>query len=205
MSETLSNPSNAPKRRMPLVDALHVLAEVRRDEIVVTTMGSLREWAKFPAHPLDLHYIPSAMGQSPILGLGLALARSDRHVIAFCGDGGLLMNLGCLVTIVAAGSMNVTLIVVQNGIYEVTGGQATVAAETSVDLAKIARDAGFATVAEFDDLADWRQRVSTTLKAPGPRCIVLHVEPVGVDYQLPTLEPIGQRLARFVESLQMGG
>ena len=42
------------------------------------------------------------MGEAPALGLGMALARPERHVIVLNGDGCMLMNLGCLVTITAA-------------------------------------------------------------------------------------------------------
>ncbi len=89
---------------MPLVPALEVLRDLRRDQIVVTTMGSAREWPRLSQHPLDFHYIPSAMGHAPMLGLGLALAQPSREVIAFNGDGCMLMSLGCLVTIAASGA-----------------------------------------------------------------------------------------------------
>ena len=80
----------AARKRMPFIPALGVLAKLRRDEIVVTTMGSAREWPKLSQHLLDLHYIPSAMGQAPDLGLGLALAQPGREVMVFNGDGCLL-------------------------------------------------------------------------------------------------------------------
>ena len=53
--------------RMPMVDALRVLVPLREERIVVTTMGAAREWPKLSQHPLDFHYIPSAMGQAPAL------------------------------------------------------------------------------------------------------------------------------------------
>ena len=89
---------------MPLVAALEVLAGLRRDEVVITTMGAAREWPRLSHHPLDFHYIPSAMGEAPALGLGLALAQPSREVIVLNGDGCMLMNLGALVTIVASGA-----------------------------------------------------------------------------------------------------
>src|SRR5436190_13215318 len=159
-------------KRMPLLAALEVLRNVRREEIVVTTMGSAREWPKLSQHPLDFPYLPSAMGQSPLIGLGMALAQPDREVIAFDGDGCLLMNLGCLVTIVASRATNLTVVLLDNGIYEVTGGQRT-AALPSTDFAGMARAAGFPTVAAFDDLALWQSEAAATLSAPGPRFVAL--------------------------------
>ena len=111
--------------RMPLVATLEVIRRLRTDQIVVTTMGAAREWPKLSQHPLDFHYVPSSMGQAPPLGLGLALAKPQREVLVLNGDGGMLMNLGCLVTIVASGARNITVIVIENGIFEVTGGQQT--------------------------------------------------------------------------------
>ena len=72
--------------------------------------------------PLDFAYIPSSMGQGIALGLGLALARPHRGVIAIMGDGSLLMNLGALVT-VANHSAPLHVVLIDNGLYEVTGGQ----------------------------------------------------------------------------------
>jgi thiamine pyrophosphate-dependent acetolactate synthase large subunit-like protein len=187
---------------MPFVAALEVLAELRRDEIVVTTMGSAREWPKLSQHPLDLHYIPSAMGQAPDLGLGLALAQPQREVIVLNGDGCMLMNLGCLVTIVASGAKNLTLIVFENGIYEVTGGQQTAAATgAAVDFAGMALAAGFASTAAFDSLETWRQQAADFLRRPGPRFAVLSVEPVGAAYQLESPGPLAERLKRFQQAL----
>jgi thiamine pyrophosphate-dependent acetolactate synthase large subunit-like protein len=193
-----------PHLRMQFVPALEVLVKLRREEIVVTTMGSAREWPKLSQHPLDLHYIPSAMGQAPDLGLGLALAQPQREVIVLNGDGCMLINLGCLVTIVASGAKNLTLIVFDNGIYEVTGGQRTAAATvpaTKVDFAGMAKAAGFASVAAFDSLDAWQQQAGDVLRKPGPRFVVLSVEPVGAAYQLESPGPLAQRLARFQEAL----
>jgi sulfopyruvate decarboxylase subunit beta len=169
-------------------------------------MGSAREWPKLTSHALDFHYLPSAMGQAPILGLGLALAQPSREVIVFNGDGCMLMNLGCLVTIAAGGATNLTLILLENGIYEVTGGQSTAAgaldAKTcGVDFAAVARASGIASTFDFDDLDRWRQEAADVLHSPGPRFICLHVAPVGADYQLPVMQPITERIAAFREAI----
>jgi thiamine pyrophosphate-dependent acetolactate synthase large subunit-like protein len=189
---------------MPFVPALEVLLRLRDDRIVVTTMGAAREWPKLSQHPLDLHYIPSAMGAAPALGLGLALSQPEREVIVLNGDGAMLMNVGSLVTIVASGATNLTLIVFDNGVYEVTGGQETAAASASrhatIDLANMARAAGFTSVRAFDELAAWRREASGAIALPGPRFFVLSVERVA-DWQLESPGPIHERLARFQTAL----
>ena len=89
-----------------------------------------------------------------MLALGLASARPDRKVIAFNGDGCMLMSLGCLVTIVASGAaQNLTLVVLENGVYEVTGGQHTAGGGLArVDFVGAARASGLRDVARFTDL-----------------------------------------------------
>src|SRR5579872_4830965 len=135
-------------KQMTLKQAVEVLHEVRRDEVVVTTMGSAREWQKLGKHPLDLIYVPSSMGQGTALALGIALAQPKRQVVVCNGDGSMLMNLGSLVTITAQAPANLTVLVLDNGVYEVTGAQPTLAAaplrtdKAPVDFAAIARACG---------------------------------------------------------------
>src|SRR5437660_2393895 len=103
-------------------EALEVLVGHRGDRVVVTTMSSVAAWPEFSDSPLDFHYIPSAMGHAPALGLGLALAQPGRGVLVFNGDGCTLMNLGSLVTL-ANHPADVFVLILDNGLYEVTGGQ----------------------------------------------------------------------------------
>lgn len=183
--------------RMPLLPALEVLRDARREEIVVTTMGSAREWPKVSQHPLDFQFLPSAMGHAPVLGLGLALAQPNREVIAFNGDGGMLMSLGCLVTIAASGARNLTLILLDNGLYEVTGGQSTAAVAARCDFVGVARASGFPTALRYEALDDWRAAVATLRHLPGPRFVQLCVEPVGPAYHLPAPTPVVERIRNF--------
>src|SRR5437763_4095920 len=125
---------------MPVVAALQVLIDLRRDDhIVVTNQASARIWPKLSRRPLDLHYNPSTMGGAIPLALGLAIAQPDRQVLVISGDGALLMNLGSLVTVVGTGVTNFTVVVLNNRLYEVTGGQQTPPAGREMDLPGLAR------------------------------------------------------------------
>ena len=202
MSAASGTQKQQTERGMPLFAALEVLHELRTDgQIVVTTMGTAREWPKLSNEPLDFNYIPSAMGHAPSVGLGLALAQPGREVIVLNGDGCMLMNLGALVTIIASGVKNYTLAVFNNRIYEVTGGQRTAAADSPADFARFAEAAGFVSVATFSDLEDWRRRAAETLKLPGPRFIVLDTQPVE-DYELKPRGPMDEQIKRFVGALE---
>jgi sulfopyruvate decarboxylase subunit beta len=155
-------------------EALEVLASRRGSRIVITTMGSIGIWPSLSDTPLDFFYIPSAMGQGPDLGLGLALAQPTRGVIVVNGDGSMLMNLGSLVTI-ANHPANIFLVIIENGLYEVTGGQ-SVAGAGSTDFAGLARAAGIARVYSFDSIPAWRQGADAALAGAGPAVICLKVE-----------------------------
>src|SRR2546429_9337390 len=103
---------------------LEVLASHGGERIGVTPMTAAGIWPQLSDSPLDFAYIPSAMGHAPALGLGLALAQPERGVIVLNGDGSTLMSLGCLVTL-AANPAAVYLLIMDNELYEVTGGQRT--------------------------------------------------------------------------------
>ena len=193
---------------MPLVAALEILRDARDDAVVVTTMGSAREWPRISQHPLDFHYVPSSMGQAPALGLGLALAMPGRKVIALNGDGCMLMNLGSLVTITSQAPANYVLIVLDNGVYEVTGRQPTAGSAAGrtgrqrIDYSELARAAGFAHTYHFHDLEAWRSGVAEVLAAEGPVLATLDVEPVWEgEISITSPGPMKERIARFRAAL----
>ncbi len=159
---------------MTLQQALEVLAAHRGQRIVITTMSSVGVWPQLSDGPLDFAYIPSAMGHGPDLGLGLALAQPQHGAIVVNGDGCMLMNLGSLVTL-ANHPANVFLLIVDNGIYEVTGGQVHAGAGHT-DFAGLARAAGVQRVYTFDTLEGWRARAAEALTGPGPVVVWLKVE-----------------------------
>jgi sulfopyruvate decarboxylase subunit beta len=160
--------------RMTQREALEVLASHRGRHIVVTTMSAVAVWPSLSDTALDFDYLPSAMGQAPALGLGLALAQPSRGVVVVNGDGCTLMNLGCLVTL-AQQPANVYLLIMDNALYEVTGGQPTAGAGRT-DFAALARGAGIRRVHQFDTLDAWRAGAAEALTGPGPVVVWLKVE-----------------------------
>ncbi len=147
-------------------EALEVLSRYRREHIVITTMGSVALWPQFSDGVRDFHYLPSSMGEAVPLALGLCLARRGLEVAVLVGDGGLLMNLGCLVT-TAQYSVPLRIILVDNGLYEVTGGQ-PVANARRTDFARIAQGAGITRVYTCATLEQWQQSAPEALAGPGP-------------------------------------
>jgi sulfopyruvate decarboxylase subunit beta len=180
-------------------EALEVLAAHRKDQVVITTMSSVAIWPQFSDSPLDFAYIPSAMGHGPDLGLGLALAQPERGVVVVNGDGCTLMNLGSLVTL-ANHPANVYLLILDNGLYEVTGGQAT-AGTGHTDFAGLARAAGIGRVYTFDTLDAWRAGASEALAGSGPVVVWLRVEG-RLGQKTPTApRPMAEQIARLRQAL----
>jgi thiamine pyrophosphate-dependent acetolactate synthase large subunit-like protein len=184
---------------MTLREALEVLAEHRGRRIVLTSMASVGVWPTLSDIPLDFAYIPSSMGQGPALGLGLALAQPEHGVVAVTGDGSLLMNLGCLVTI-ASHPANLYMLLIDNGLYQVTGGQPTAGAGR-VDFPGFARAAGIRRVYSFDTAPAWRAAAAEALSGPGPVFIALKVEgKVGEKTPSPP-RPMPDQVARLRQAL----
>jgi thiamine pyrophosphate-dependent acetolactate synthase large subunit-like protein len=183
------------------VEALTILKDHRRDEVVIATMGGEREWIKLSQHPRDFFYVPSSMGQAPTLGLGLALARPDLRVVVLNGDGCMLMNLGCLATIAEQSPPNLAVIVMNNGVYEVTGAQ-PVAGAGRVDFAAIARAAGMRQVSQVRDISSWRAVAPRILRGPGLEFAVVDVEPVrGGEIGPKAPGPMKEQIERLVRGI----
>ena len=182
---------------MPVVDALRVVADLCCDnQIVVTNQGSARLWPKLRRRSLDFHYNPSTMSGAIPLALGLALAQPQREVVAVSGDGSLLMSLGSLVTVVGSGVTNLTIVLLDNGLYEVTGGQPT-AGSGRVDFAGLARAAGIGRVYACPDLAAWEAVAAEALTSPGPVVVVLKTEGRHGQITPAPPRPMAEQIARL--------
>jgi phosphonopyruvate decarboxylase len=187
------------------VAALHTAR--RPDDVVITTMGAAREWMALGTQPLDFIFLPSSMGQATSLGLGIALAQPERRVIVANGDGSMLMNLGSLVTIAALAPANLVIILLANGVYEVTGAQPIPGAAsggtgaTIVDFVGMARASGFESVFRFSELAEWTAELPNVLRARGPVFAVLDVAPVPGGAGPRSPGPAAERARRFMAAL----
>ena len=160
-----------------LPEALGTLRDARGDgDVVVTTMSAAKVWMDLgPAHALDLVFVPSCMGHATSVGLGIALAQPGRRVVVCNGDGSMLMNLGSLVTIAAQAPPNLVVLIMDNGVYEVTGAQPL---PSRPDFAALARASGIANVHHFVNAAEWSGAIRRVLGERGPVVVVLDVEPV---------------------------
>ena len=157
-------PSKSSLDRRKVVAAL--LAE-RGDALVVTGLGS-PTYDTFAAGDHDLNfYLWGGMGGAAMAGLGLALAQPKRRVLVITGDGEMLMGLGSLATIACEAPKNLAIAVINNGHYGETGMQRAHTAR-GVDLAGIAKAAGFKSSTTISSMAGLQQWLSTFHRKPGP-------------------------------------
>src|SRR5215813_9411500 len=105
-----------------------LVAKLRNEEAVIGGIGN-SNFDLFAAgkRPQNF-YMLGSMGLAAPIALGVALAQPKRRVIALEGDGSLLMQLGCLSTIATLAPKNLTMVVMDNGVYQITGSQPTPAA-----------------------------------------------------------------------------
>jgi thiamine pyrophosphate-dependent acetolactate synthase large subunit-like protein len=122
-------------------------------------------------------YLWGAMGGAAMIGLGLALARSEEDVVVITGDGEQLMALGALATIAAAAPANLSVVVLDNHHYGETGMQKSHTG-FGVDLAGIARASGFAwseAVTDMGGVDDLKARL-TRRQGPGFASVLISAE-----------------------------
>lgn len=92
--------------------------------IIATTGYTGRELYAIEDRPNQL-YVVGSMGCASSLALGLAICRPELRVVVADGDGAAQMRMGNLATIGAHAGDNFAQVVLDNGMHESTGGQAT--------------------------------------------------------------------------------
>jgi len=152
-----------------------MVGQLKREEAVIGGIGNANFdlWAS-GQRPQNF-YMLGSMGLTVPIALGVAIAQPQRHVIALEGDGSLLMQLGCLATVAERAPKNLTMVVWDNGIYQITGSQPTASAATA-DLVAIARGSGLANSAWAADEDDFDRLVTSALKGGAPHLIAARID-----------------------------
>ena len=100
-----------------------LVARLKHDEAVIGGIGytNFDLWAA-GRRPQNF-YMLGSMGLAVPIALGVALAQPQRKVIALEGDGSILMQVGSLATVAARKQKNLTIVIMDNGTYQITGGR----------------------------------------------------------------------------------
>ena len=178
-----------------------LLAQLPDSAAVIATTGKCgRELFTLADRPQHLYQVGS-MGCASAMGLGVAL-NVARPVVVLDGDGAALMKLGNLATIGAEAPKNLLHVLLDNGVHDSTGGQATVS--PGVDFAGVAIACGYATAAACDDLAGFETALEEALGDAGPHLIHLRIRPGSLaKLGRPTVKP-AEVARRFKEFLADG-
>lgn len=151
-----------------------LVGKLKREEAVIGGIGNTNFdlWATGPR--AQNFYMLGSMGLAIPIALGLAIAQPQRHVIALEGDGSLLMQLGCLATVAMLKPKNLTIVIMDNGIYQITGGQPTPAARVA-DYVALARASGLDKAAWAADETDFERLIDSALQG-GPSFIAARID-----------------------------
>jgi len=120
-------------------------------------------------------YMLGSMGLAVPIALGVAIAQPQRRVVALEGDGSILMQLGALATVANRRQANLLIVILDNGSYQITGGQPT-ATGLGADIVAIARGAGLTQSAWAADEAHYEEMVTQALAEPGPWLIAVRTD-----------------------------
>ena len=171
-----------------------VAAALGEKDCIVSTTGMIsRELFEYRAamnqgHERDFLTVGS-MGHASQIALGIAMAKTDRKVWCFDGDGAAIMHMGSLAIVANKAPKNYVHVVFNNGAHDSVGGQPTVGLK--IDLPAVAKAVGYK--AEYS--VDNKEALNAILKNvngfEGPTLIEVKVKKGNrKDLGRPTTTPI---------------
>lgn len=179
-------PTNQPHRNQPIGReqakimnrfdiTKRMVARLHHDEAVIGGIGytNFDLWAA-GRRPQNF-YMLGSMGLAVPIALGVAIAQPQRQTIALEGDGSILMQLGCLATVANRKQKNLTIVIMDNGTYQITGGQKA-ATDLGADIVAIARGAGLAQSAWAADESAFEEMIDVALREDGPWLIGCRID-----------------------------
>jgi thiamine pyrophosphate-dependent acetolactate synthase large subunit-like protein len=152
-----------------------LVGQLKRDEAVIGGIGNANFDLWMSGQRPQNFYMLGSMGLTIPIAFGVALAQPDRHVVALEGDGSLLMQLGCLATVAEQAPKNLTMVVWDNGMYQITGGQPTASSATT-DLVAVARGCGLSNSAWAADEDEFDRLFAAGLDKDGPTLIAARID-----------------------------
>lgn len=152
-----------------------LVSKLKKEEAVIGGIGNTNFdlWAA-GRRPQNF-YMLGSMGLAIPIAVGVALAQPKRPVFALEGDGSLLMQLGCLATVATLAQKNLTVVVMDNGVYQITGAQPT-PGHRNADLVAIAQGCGLTRSAWAADEEDFERLVDEALEKGGPTLIAVRID-----------------------------
>ena len=175
----MNKPTSTPARNTKVMNRFdltsRLVAKLKKEEAVIGGIGNTNFDLWAAGHRPQNFYMLGSMGLAFPIALGVALAQPNRRVFALEGDGSLLMQLGCLSTIATLRPKNLSMIVMDNGIYQITGAQPTPAA-AATDLIAVAIGCGLTNSTWAADEEDFERLIDQSLTASEPMLIGVRID-----------------------------
>jgi thiamine pyrophosphate-dependent acetolactate synthase large subunit-like protein len=182
MANLTNHPANREQARvMNRYDIIkRMIGLLHHDEAVIGGIGytNFDLWAASDSptgRRQQNFYMLGSMGLAVPIALGVAIAQPHRKVFALEGDGSILMQLGSLSTVAARAQKNLCVVIMDNGAYQITGGQITMTAQ-GADIVGIARASGIAQSAWAADEDAFQELIGRSLKENGPWLIGCRID-----------------------------
>ena len=176
-----------------------VAAALGEKDCIVSTTGMIsRELFEYRAamnqgHERDFLTVGS-MGHASQIALGIAMAKSDRKVWCFDGDGAAIMHMGSMAIVANKAPKNYVHVVFNNGAHDSVGGQPTVGLK--IDLAKIAEAVGYTRTISVSLESQLAPALETVKSIDGPVLLEIKVKKGNrKDLGRPTTTPIQNKEA----------
>ena len=187
-------------------EAIQTVADAlgEKDCIVSTTGMISRELfeyraAKGKGHERDFLTVGS-MGHASQIALGIAMAKPDRKVWCFDGDGAAIMHMGSMAIVASKAPKNYVHVVLNNGAHDSVGGQPTVGLK--IDLPAVAKAVGYKNTCSVDSKEDLAEALKTVVTMEGLTLLEIKVKKGNrKDLGRPTTTPIQNKEA-LMEFLQ---
>lgn len=175
----MNTAANSPARNIKVMNRFdltsRLVAKLNNEEAVIGGIGNTNFDLWAAGHRPQNFYMLGSMGLAFPIALGVALAQPNRRVFALEGDGSLLMQLGALTTIATLAPSNLTMVVMDNGVYQITGAQPTPAAAVA-DIVAIAVASGLSNSTWAADEEDFERLIEQSMSASGPTLIGVRID-----------------------------
>ena len=182
-----------------------VAATLGEKDCIVSTTGMIsRELFEYRAamnqgHERDFLTVGS-MGHASQIALGIAMAKTDRKVWCFDGDGAAIMHMGSMAIVANKAPKNYVHVVFNNGAHDSVGGQPTVGLK--IDLLGVAKAVGYKNTCSVDTMEALAEALKAVVAMEGPYLLEIKVKKGNrKDLGRPTTTPIQNKEA-LMEFLQ---
>jgi len=141
-----------------------VAAALGEKDCIVSTTGMIsRELFEYRAamnqsHERDFLTVGS-MGHASQIALGIAMAKPNRNIWCFDGDGATIMHMGSMAIVAQKAPSNYVHVVFNNGAHDSVGGQPTVGLK--VDLPAVAKAVGYKATISVNSKTELEKELST--------------------------------------------